>query len=220
MATAHRTEILLGRNAEHQILNEWDARFLQSIHEQLEKNRTLSVRQNDILQKIESKLSDDAIGEVKAWEKNWDRETREKAVICAKYYAKIGTYFRDIAAKVLEEPEWIVPMTTYKKMCENKYAKKILAIAMAEAKYPCGCVIMLRDTAQKSLGWIKYEEMKGKPLFVLEILQDVHNAAKGAKRYRVLAAGAIKPVELEERQIKKYRKGKISKKPAYDHIPF
>ena len=220
MSAVERTENLIQKNAKHQILSDWDVRFLQSIHEQLKKDRTLSVRQNDVLQKIESKLSDDSIEEVKAWEKGWNKETRAKAVICAKYYKEIGTYFRDIAERVLKEPEWVVPRHIYKKMCENKYAKKIIATALEEAKYPCGSVVMLRATAQKSLGWVKYDEMKEKPLFVLEILQEVHSAAKGAKRYKVLPAGAVKPVELEERQIKKYKKGKPSKKTLYSDVPF
>ena len=221
MVATQRVKSLIEANEKHQILSDWDSRFLQSVYEQLQKNRTLSVRQNDILQKIESKLSADAIKEIAEWESAWGVEHRRKAIICAKYYKRIGTYFRDIAARVLEEPEWVMPKNTYQKMCENKYAKKVLSVVESTPAHSCGSIVMLRTTAQKSLGWVAYTEMKEKPLFVMEILDDVHSAAKGAKRYKVLPAGAIKTVEVEERQIKKYKKAKTTKKTTpYNDVPF
>jgi hypothetical protein len=45
--------------------------------------------------------------------------------------------------------------------------------------------------------------------FILEICEEIKNAAKGAKRYKLLTIGETEPIIIEERYIK--RAPKVSK---------
>ena len=112
-----RLNIIVTKNATYDILSDWQSRFVDSILSQLEKGRKLSVRQNDIVQKIEAKFSQASMEEMADWQNNWDQDKTAIARMCAKYYLQGGIYFRDIAKRVLEDPEWVMPQVQYEKMC-------------------------------------------------------------------------------------------------------
>ncbi len=49
------------------------------------------------------------------------------------------------------------------------------------------------------------ENFKKRGGFVLEICDEIHSAAKGAKRYKLLPVGETNPVIVEERYLKRSR---------------
>ena len=54
------------------LISEWEQEFVDSIQRQVKNGReSLSVSQNNILQKIEAKLSEDAITARQTWESSW-----------------------------------------------------------------------------------------------------------------------------------------------------
>tara|TARA_R110000824_G_scaffold3750_6_gene17877 strand:- start:8344 stop:8979 length:636 start_codon:yes stop_codon:yes gene_type:complete len=199
-----RIDILIDLDKKHHILSEWESGFLRSLHSQSEKGRTLSVKQNGLLQKIEAKLSMDAIDEASKWENEWDAEKQFIARTCATYYLHVG-YFQGAAARTLAEPEWIMPRALYTKMCGNKYAKKVIATAMAPPRYEPGTPVMLRATSPRWDTTGPNRILPETPLFVLEVLAEVKSAAKGAKIYRVLPATCSDTIEVEERHLKKFK---------------
>ena len=206
-----RIDKLIGLNKKHHILSEWETGFLSSLLSQVSKGRTLSVKQNDLLQKIEAKLSTGAIDEATRWEQEWGAEKQSIARICATYYLHAG-YFQAAAARVLSEPEWIMPRALYTKMCGNKYAKKVIATALANPLYEVGSAVMLRATAAHTKYTATTSISSGTPLFVLEVLPEVKSAAKGAKIYRVLPATRGDTIEVEERHLKKFKKARSTLK--------
>ena len=205
MTPLNRIKSLLTVTKDCSLLKEWDVQFLESLETQLRRGRTLSVRQNDFLQKIEAKLSPAALQSASEWKESWDATKKATARRCAEYY-RTTDYFSYIANRVLDEPEWVVPQAQYEKMCENKYAKKILATLDAPSLYPAGAAVMLRATAHQTMTRATFTKFKEKPLFVLEVLPTVRSAAKGAKLYKVLSGTSTDVFEIEERFLKVYRK--------------
>jgi hypothetical protein len=206
MALLDRIQKLISRNEKHNVLSPWEKEFLQSLEKQAQSKRTFSVKQNSLLQKIESKLSTKAIKETTEWEKNWDEEKRQTARACAEYYKHAG-YFSSASARILADPEWVMPQEYYEKMCCNKYAKKVLDALSATPLYEPGTVVALRATAKRAIPLAQFLKLKKSPLFVLEVLPLVRKAVKGAKIYKVLSGTCTKVFEIEERFLKKFKKG-------------
>ena len=195
-----RIDELKTKNQKLCMLTPWEQQYLTSLVSRIQKGRTITVRQNQILQKIETRLSDDNILAIKNWEEQWSAEKKEIANICAKYYMHENIWYRDVSKRILNEPEWIVPSTTYYKMCENKYAK--------------GECVCLRATAKGKPGAVttgQYHQLKNKLLFVIDTLDHAVNPANGAKIYLLLPAGGTQPITVEERWIKRFKKTKGKK---------
>ena len=108
------------------LLSQWENGFIESLHAQFNKHGKLSPRQIEIFERIENeKLSSKAQDTRQQWIDNYNGEKRETARICAEYYAKTG-YFTNVAFAILENVDHIPSEKEWRKMCENKYAKKVL----------------------------------------------------------------------------------------------
>ena len=181
--------------------------FLCSLLDNMKQWGQLTDKQEKALDKIEFDHTDEAITRRAEWEANWTEEKRSIAVICARYYARNGTYFNDIANDVLNGREFIPTEKQFKAMCENKYAKKVLENALGEPKYPVGSFVVLRDTAPRHyyhhLGNVVWDS----PSLVIDSgVSIVTTSAKGGKKYKILPVGTSSPVVIEERYIKKIKK--------------
>lgn len=203
----------------HTILSDWECNFVVSLLNYIEKHDSLSPRQMEIFQKIERKCTVDAVKSMTAWHESYDEEKKNIAKVCAKYYS-ISGYFSALSSRVLSDPEFIPTERQYKKMCENKYALKLMAAISSEPKYAVGSMVMLRTPAARNY---KRRPLKGVPCLVLSTLDYVVNAVKGAKQYRILPYGQTSPCVLEERQLRKWKattKKKSKKADTCEDIPF
>jgi hypothetical protein len=198
------------------LLSQWEAGFIESLHQQFKKRGSLSARQLEILERVEQdKLSEEARHTSQVWQNSYDDEKRRIARICAEYYDKTG-YFTALASSILEDSDYTPPEKAWRKMCENKYAKKVLALHDADPKYPVGSTVMFRATAD----WAHRYAAGDKPCIVIATGGIIKSAAKGAKPYKVLPYGLAKPIECEERHLKTYKKSKKTKKVVDKSIPF
>ena len=199
-----------------QLLSQWENGFVESLQEQFNKHGKLSPRQLEILERIEKqKLSEEARGARSFWKSSYDAEKRRVARICAEYYKSAG-YFTALADSILENPDYVPSEKAWKKMCENKYAQKVIANFDAAPKYEVGSLVAFRATAD----WAHRVAAGDKPCVVISAGCPVLHAAKGSKPYMVLPYPAIKPVMCQERHIKKYKKSKKNKKVVDKSIPF
>ena len=90
-------------------------------------------------------------------------------------------------------------------MCENKYAKKVIAETLAAPLYSVGEIVQIRKTAKvNGTTPVEYKNMTATVIEVGHL--PVISAAKGAKQYKILPFGEKNAVSIEERYIKKYRK--------------
>ena len=186
------------------LLSQWEQGFVESLHGQFNKRGRLSSKQIEILERIEAQsLSEEAQASRKQWHDRYDDEKRRVALICAKYYLKTG-YFQALATNIINDSDYVPSEKAWKKMCQNKYALKVITEHDAPAKYPVGTVVEFRSTAN----WNHKSASKGMPCVVISAGGDIVSAAKGSKPYKVLPYGSVKMIECEERHLKKCKKPK------------
>jgi len=197
----------LKENAEY--FSDWEKGYLESVTAQWEKYQSLSPRQIELIVKIEEKISPESILASETWKALYREEKRNDALIVAKYYQKTG-YFQDLVCSVLEDEEFIPSERRWNKMCNNKYALKVLAEHKATPKYTDAALVQLRAGAD----W-RYRDAIG-DTFCTVICSghragDIVSAANGAKLYKILPFGSTTIFTVEERHIKKAKKLKKTK---------
>ena len=219
-----RIEKAFALGGEH--LSDWERGFLESLKSQAEKGRSLSVKQVDILERVEKqKCSPEAREEAVEWNKLYKSEKRDTAITVAKYYKSQGTYFLGLAVKILDNPDFVPSKKAYQKLCENKYAKRILSELAKPPVFSVGDVVCLRHGAD-NIPTARYRissAMRLKPMLVLSVdTETIESAVKGAKRYTLLPYGSTDTHVFEERALKRYKKPKKTSKKTKtsEEIPF
>lgn len=177
----------------------WDHNFLGSILEQNRSRGNLSGRQIEILEKIEGRYSEEALGKRARWAQDYTPEMAERMRIAAEYYLSNPPYYGDLARSVVGDPTSFVPTEKqYQAMTENKYAQKVLTAHFAEPAFAVGAKVSGRASAPRGIN--------GKMGFVMKAnAKPVTNAARGTKVYMILPVGEPVPVFCEERHLKRGR---------------
>ncbi len=182
----------------------WDYGFLESLQEQLTKRGSLSPRQEEILQQVEGRWSDEALKSRESWGQDWDKDKEAKFWIALQYYRKTG-YYGNIVYKYLTTDglrcAGAPSEKEYNKLVLNKYAAGVIRNVQAESKFPVGGTAAFRTGARTH---------KGKVCVILKHgnCEHVTSHAKGAKPIQVLPIGAAAPIWTEERWLKKAKKRK------------
>ena len=191
------------------LLNQWEQGFIESVSEQFKKRGRVSYNQERILERCIKKTSADKVKEFKVWEEGYDSEKRRIAKIVAEYYTKAG-YFTNWAAKILAKPDtYILPEKTWVKMCENKYAKKVLANMEAPKLFEIGGLATVRKAvnhnhlrATAGSRNFHYSKIKNQPVMILdyEVTPAQHKTVKCALLFDPTIV-----FTCEERRLKKHR---------------
>ena len=195
----------------------WDRGFLESILEQIEKGRSLSTKQKQTLGVVLARNSVEAQSAHDSWSTLYESDYKEDARILATYHIQQPYYkpmSRDIlAGRVPERRKFL-------RMYENKYSKKVLSQASAECKYSVGDYMVPRATLNShkhiefegDMLWVKQNtvvaKFKKRGGFIIEIRDEIHSAARGAKRYKLLPVGETMPIIVEERYLKRGSRSK------------
>ena len=175
----------------------WDRGFVESLQGQNANGRALSSRQLEILAKIESRFTDDAIAAARGFADSYDDAKRERMTRMANYY--VGTtYFRDLSDRVLTDVEFVPTKKQYDAITGNKYAAKVLAGYVGEPVYAVGATVQARggQTPAKVRRALKVGGV------VLGTNEAIKSACKGNRVYKVLPIGSMQPINVEERHIK------------------
>jgi len=182
----------------------WDFGFMESLEEQLTKRGSLSPRQEEVLQQVEGRWSNEALSSRANWEQDWDKDKEAKFMIALRYYQKTG-YYGNIVYKYLttagDRCAGSPSEKEYNKLVLNKYAAGVIRNVQAESKFPVGGTAAFRTGARTH---------KGKVCVILKHgnCEHVTSHAKGAKPIQVLPIGAAAPIWTEERWLKKAKKRK------------
>jgi hypothetical protein len=192
----------------------WDRGFLESILEQVEKNRRLSTKQISLLDKVLARNTNESQREHEAWEQVFREEHAKEASLLATYYRTTG-YFLNVANEILSGA--VPERKAYLKMRQNKYATKVIDISNLPPKYNNGDYVLARSSFSSSkaifdsktkhdIPWSSSNEVVNKFLsrgaFIIESTDLIISAAAGAKTYKILPIGATMPFIVEERYIK------------------
>jgi len=203
----NQTEI--SKLAGHKLLNDWEKGFIESVIGQLEKGYKISHNQERIIKRCFDKTSEDEMKKLEDWESKYDDNKRKIAKIIAEYYTEAG-YFTNWAAKILANPDtYILPEKTWAKMCENKYAKKVLANMEAPKLFEIGGLATVRKAinhnhlvAAQATSRFHYSKMKNQTVMILDY------EVKPAQHKVVKCALLMDPTIVftcEERRLKKHR---------------
>tara|TARA_B100000809_G_scaffold251819_1_gene285770 strand:- start:2047 stop:2694 length:648 start_codon:yes stop_codon:yes gene_type:complete len=197
-------------------LSDWEQGFIESLWSFYTRYNRLSERQIEIFEKIwHESLSVNALSIAKAWAGSYNEEKKRIAVICATYYKAAG-YFTDLAHNVLNCPEFVPTEKQWKKMCQNKYALKVVAEYEKDPAFIVGSLVEFRSTASFNLK----THSKGMPCVVISSGGYIEKAAKGTKPYKVLPFGSASVLQCEERDLKKCKNPRKTKKVVDNDLPF
>ena len=203
----NQTEI--SKLAGHKLLTDWEKGFIESVIGQLEKGYKISFNQERIIKRCFDKTSEDEVKKVEQWESKYDDNKRKIAKVIAEYYTEAG-YFTNWAAKILANPDaYILPEKTWVKMCENKYAKKVLANMKSPELFEIGGLATVRKainhnhlTPVAGTTRFNYSKMKNEAVMILDY------EVKPAQHKVVKCALLLDPTIVftcEERRLKKHR---------------
>ena len=199
------------------VCRDWDRTFLESILQQVEKKKNLSHKQLATLEKVLSRNTPEHQKVHENWASVYEKKHKQSGIIVAQYYSKQPPYYTAVANDVLAD---LVPeRVSFLRMMENKYAVRILEEHNKQPLYEAGAFVMPRanmvsshldfeDSIKLSWGETKKatEKFKQNGGFVIQVCSEIYSAAKGSKRYKILAIGAKYPFIVEERRIKRKRK--------------
>lgn len=201
-----------------------DKQFYRSLLWQHERpgTRDLSSSQMYHLERLYNKYSMEEIKKKEEFEQNYSSDQRRIATRCANYYAdQYPPYYDSIVEKVLSDPEGhVLNYSEYNKMCNNKYAKKVLACYEQDPAYSVGDFVQIRATNRVDIANTNQKDghmprrsvcgqMANKFCMVLEVnAKPITRAAKGARVYKVLITDETQPIYAHESDLKKARRPK------------
>ena len=189
-------------------LTDWSRGFCESITEQIEKGRSLSVKQMEVLTKIFNENTEEEVQKLANWPEEYELRYSQTGDLLAFYYQNTP-YYRPAVSNILagNTPERGV----FFKMLDNKYAAKIVEESQKRAKYSIGDYVLGNAACQPThleavdsgrLSRHAYNDFRQRGGSMIK------SAAKGAKRYKVLPVGSTVSFWVEERHIKKAPKPK------------
>ena len=193
----------IGKLREFDRLTNWESNFLESITESFSTWNGLTPRQYEIFAKIEKKHTDpSAIKEWTNWVKEYDDEKRKLAKIVAKYYVAENErnstgYWGTLPSKILNDDKFIPTRRQFEKMTGNNYAKRAIAAATEDAKFPVGSIARIRTGISFTHKCSRYPN---EDVLILSVLED-------GRQYKTsqacLLSNPAEIFEIQQRHLKK-----------------
>ncbi len=179
----------------------WEKNFTHSLRTQVASGRTLSEKQIEILEKIESKYTDEELSKASEWASAWGETQKVEWAVLMRYYASTG-YYRNLVLSWQLDQDAVPSLRDYTRITENKFARKILDGWRSDPVYAAGSMVSLRTSAKfahrKAL-------TKGVGVVIKTNADEPKSACRGNKIYEVLPVGGVGTIMIEERYLKKAR---------------
>jgi len=134
---------------DNKMLSQWERDFFKSIAEQFAKSGKLSTNQERVLNACLEKTSADKVKEAQDWKASYGEEKRKIARLLAEYYKHEG-YFQTLTGNILSDMDFVPTKEQYEKMCENKYAKKVIEAHNAPYEFQVGDLAVIRAGLRRS----------------------------------------------------------------------
>jgi len=195
----------------------WDRSFLESIYAQLEKGKVLTPKQKTVLGRVLSQNTEKDEKHMDEWKEEYFASHRAEAIAAA-YYHLQHPYYNRQAEDILQGR---VPRRKhFLKMMNNKHTQKVLREHKKDPRFKLGSYVRNKtnfervnisfskwnDPREKTLDWDQkrgaFLDFMRKGGLIIGVDKEIHSAAKGAKRYKILAIGRSLPFYVEERFLK------------------
>lgn len=169
--------------------------FLDSIHRQLKVKGSLSPGQQEWLNSLCLRYSEEQLQEGKKWSAEYSDQMKINAERVAQYYLNNPPYFGVLAKRTMSG--YNLSKSEYSKMCNNKYAQKILAEYKKEPRFAEGSMVQFRKTDRRSGQHAVVLSTEGRPII---------KAVKGAREYKLLPVGSMTPIYSMEKNLKRAKR--------------
>ena len=199
-----------------EICSGWDRSFLISILSQLEKGRVLTHKQKHILGRVIEQNSENEARKLEGWKVEYYSKFQEIAMKISHYHSYYP-YYGDMARDILEGK--VPRRKKFMKMLNNKYSKKVLREYKKSPRFKAGEYVLPRanfdtkflsffkegkpTTSDWSLKRKIFLDFKKRGGIIIAIDDEIHSAARGAKRYKMVCLGGLFPFYVEERHLKR-----------------
>ena len=125
-------------------INDWERAFCLSIKAGYEKYNSLTVGQNDTFIKIEARNDPAAQTAQEAWKNNFTPEMMASWTMMIEYYSKTQ-YYTGAVRKWQADKEYVPNEKEYESICNNIYAKRMLAQVVLPPKFKVGDLVVLHQ---------------------------------------------------------------------------
>lgn len=196
----------------HELLTSWEKGFIESVSDQLKRGRTLSSNQERVVNRCIEKTTPEKVAEREEWAKEYRAKHRETALLCARYYKEQG-YFHNMVQNLMDKEDFVPSRENYTKMCENKYAKRVIENSNAPFQFGLGDLAQVRKTIthnhlSPAHGSEAFHHMKMRNQAVIII--DQKDPMEKPDQYKVVCCSLVANPAIrfwcEERKLKKFRR--------------
>jgi len=181
-------------------ITNYERTVLESMLDQANRRGNLSEKQVRFYNSIASNYTENALVEKREWEAGFVGKKLDDLMIIARYYKAQGSYFLALVDKILSDDSYIPNKSQYRKLCENKYAQKVLTEHYKDPKFEVGQQVYLVSKAPS----VRLNLQRG-GIVLRANAEPIENSCKGAKKYLVLPIGDPHGVVVEERWLKSRR---------------
>ncbi len=181
----------------------YERTVLESMLDQANRRGNLTEKQVRFYNSIASNYTENALMEKREWEAGFVDKKLDDLMIIARYYKAQGSYFLALVEKILSDDNYIPNKSQYHKLCENKYAQKVLTEHYKEPKFEVGQQVYLVSKAPPP--YAMRQTFKRGGIILRANAEPIENSCKGAKKYLVLPIGDPHGVVIEERWLKSRR---------------
>jgi hypothetical protein len=200
------------RNLKNQRLTEYEVGVVESLSDFATKRGYLTEKQVKFLSNIEANYTSDAMSNRQMWLDSFDEQMRRDFRIVADYYYRQGQYFFALASKIKEDENYVPTEKIYRKLCENKYAQRVLTEHKKDPRFMVGQVVYAVSKAPSRTA----HDLRRGGVVLRANAEPIDHAVKGAKKYLVLPIGDPHGIIVEERWLKSRR----DKRNGESRIPF
>ena len=184
------------------MLSDYELNVLRSFDNQARIKFDLSEKQLNLLNRIKDKFTEQALAARAQWDSTFDEKKFFDMNLVATYYKSQGLYFLGLAERILSDPSYIPSPKAYEKICENKYAKKVISEHYREPKYDIGQMVFLKKEQQRRP---EYRLLSKGGFIASYNAGPIVSHAKGSKPYLVLPIGHPDGIVVQERHLKTRR---------------
>ena len=195
----------------------WDRAFLESIQAQVERGKILTSKQKTVLGRVLSQNTEEDEKYLEGWKEEYFLKFQKEAKIVSPYHMN-HPYYTDMATDILKDK--VPRRKQFIKMINNKYTQKVLREYHKSPRFKPGSYVKRKtnfdrvnmsfsktcDPSDKFLSWDHkrhtFLNFMKKGALIIAVDDEIHSAAKGAKRYKLLGIGDTLPFYVEERYLK------------------
>ena len=136
------------------------------------------------------------------WLRSYDKRKRRIMKSCAEFWVNNPPRLSELAAKVLNDPDFVPTKDQYKEMCDNREARNFLHPEEAKPLYPAGSLVKIKRISSKPGYWGK--DFIGKLGVVIRVRKNeqVYPSNDSNFLYHILPQGIAETIMFPEKDLK------------------